>query len=389
MTAAPRERHSRFHVGLPLRRSAEHTIRGLAERAGIQPNGPNPWDPWIGNPRFYEAVLRNPSLGLGETYMEHYWECERIDLLIERVLRAQVHRKLGSTLRLGIEVLLHRLINFQSVQRAAEVGEKHYDIGEDLYAAMLDSAMNYSCGYWKEANDLEQAQQHKMALIAAKLDLRPGQRVLDIGCGWGGMARHLATHHGVEVVGITISARQCEYARAASGTSGNTEFRLQDYRDVNEPFDRIVSIGMFEHVGYKNYAAFFDAIVRNLKADGLVLLHSIFGNRTGFRGDPWLEKYIFPNGMLPSIQQFGKASEGRLIPEDMQNLGPDYHRTLLAWNHNFERTKGCLPSRYDERFKRMWRYYLLSCAGAFLARHIQLHQWVLSKERGARYDAPR
>ncbi|HHQ14970.1 MAG TPA: cyclopropane fatty acyl phospholipid synthase, partial [Chromatiales bacterium] len=254
-----------------------------------------------------------------------------------------------------------------------------YDIGNDLYEQMLDPWMNYSCGYWLQADTLEQAQQHKMELICRKLELEPGMKLLDIGCGWGGMARYAAEHYGVHVVGVTISGQQQQWAEErVRGLP--VEIRCQDYREVDEIFDRIVSIGMFEHVGYKNYREYFRKCHAMLRKDGLMLLHTIGSNRTSLTIDPWLHRYIFPNGILPSIAQIGRAIESSFVMEDWHNFGVDYDRTLMAWHERIERAWERLdPQRYDERFRRMWRFYLLACAGAFRSRHTQLWQVVLSK----------
>ncbi|HXH03872.1 MAG TPA: cyclopropane fatty acyl phospholipid synthase [Candidatus Competibacteraceae bacterium] len=372
-----------------LLRGPESFIRGLLEEAGIAVNGHQPWDIQVHNPDFYARVLRHGSLGLGESYMDGWWDCERLDELFYRVLRHGLDRK---TLRLGHylgSLLASVLFNLQSKRRAYIVGERHYDLGNDLFQAMLDPTMSYSCGYWKAARDLVEAQRHKLALICAKLCLQPGQRLLDIGCGWGGLAEYAARHHGVEVVGITISREQQALARERCAGLP-VQIRLQDYRELDERFDRIVSVGMFEHVGYKNYRTYMKVVRRCLKDDGLMLLHTIGSNESQRSVDPWIGKYIFPNGMLPSIAQLGRAWEELLVMEDWHNFGADYDKTLMAWYTNFCAAWPNLRARYDERFFRMFRYYLLSCAGAFRARNIQLWQIVLSP-RGVSggYQAPR
>jgi cyclopropane-fatty-acyl-phospholipid synthase len=365
----------------------------LAEMAGVRFNGDRPWDIQVRNGALYGRILTGWSLGLGEAYMDGLWDAERPDETIARLLQAGVKRrvvKATTRLRLGLRALAERVINHQSVSRAFQVGERHYDIGNAVYEAMLDSTMSYSCGYWKDAQTLEEAQLAKLDLICRKLELAPGQRLLDIGCGWGGLARYAAKNYGVEVLGITISREQQSLARERSrGLPVCIE--LMDYRSLGGRFDRVVSVGMFEHVGARNYPVFFDLVDRVLHPQGLALLHTI-GARTTARGnDPWIDKYIFPNGQLPSARQITEAIESKFILEDWHNFGPDYARTLMAWWKNFHaawpqlRTKG-----YDDRFYRMWKYYLHACAGLFRAREGQLWQLVLSKPaRTGTYRAPR
>ncbi|CZU44228.1 cyclopropane-fatty-acyl-phospholipid synthase [Enterobacter hormaechei] len=245
--------------------------------------------------------------------------------------------------------------------------------------------MQYSCGYWKKATTLEEAQQDKLQLICDKLQLQPGMRVLDIGCGWGGLAWFMAKNYGVSVVGVTISAEQQKMAQERC-LGLDVDIRLQDYRDLNEQFDRIVSVGMFEHVGPKNYKTYFEVADRNLKPDGIFLLHTIGSKRTDNNVDPWINKYIFPNGCLPSVRHIANASEPHFIVEDWHNFGADYDTTLMAWHERFQAAWPEIADNYSERFKRMFSYYLNACAGAFRARDIQLWQVVFSRgiEHGLR-----
>jgi cyclopropane-fatty-acyl-phospholipid synthase len=271
------------------------------------------------------------------------------------------------------------LLNLQRRSRAFQIGERHYDIGHDLFSHMLDKRLIYSCGYWKNASTLDEAQEAKLDLVCRKLHLTPGMRVLDIGCGWGGTAKFAAERYGVEVVGVTVSEEQANFAKELCRGSP-VEIRLQDYRDVVGTFDRVLSLGMFEHVGPKNYLTFM-SIARNSLADtGLFLLHTIGRNRSGSTTDPWLERYIFPNSMLPSARQICGAIEGSFVLEDWHNFGADYDKTLLNWCDKFDENWDALKRHYDQRFYRMWKYYLLSSAGAFRARKSQLWQLVLSPQ---------
>jgi cyclopropane-fatty-acyl-phospholipid synthase len=308
--------------------------------------------------------------------MDGWWDCDQIDELARRLVGADLNHIIRSPKEL-IDCLQARCMNRQCRSRAWLVGRHHYDIGDDLYRSMLDDKMLYSCAYWRDADDLDAAQEAKLELIAGKLRLQPGMKVLDIGCGWGGSAWYLARNHGVTVTGVTISKNQ---AAAASELCRGlpVDIRLEDYRNLTGRFDRIFSVGMFEHVGYKNHKPFMRIVRDLLGEDGIFLLHTIGSNRKSVRTDPWIERYIFPGSTIPSPSQIATACEGLFILEDWHNFGVDYDKTLMQWHRNFEAAWPRLADRYNERFYRMWRYYLLSCAGSFRARKNQLWQLVLS-----------
>lgn len=367
-------RKNRFQQQKRLRE--KEIVEQLLGEADIGVNGERPWDIRVINKDFYRRLLAGGSLALGESYMDGWWDCRQLDEFIRRVLRADLNDKVISWKdRLG--VVQAKLLNMQSPGRAFQVGKQHYDKGNDLFEAMLDSRMIYSCGYWKEASNLEEAQVAKLELVCRKLDIRPGMRVLDIGCGWGGTARYIAEKYRAEVVGITVSEEQATLAR--QNTKGlPVDIRLEDYRKLQGSFDRILSIGMFEHVGYKNYRVYMQTVRRLLEKTGLFLLHTIGGNISSANIDPWIERYIFPNANLPSVNQISTAFEGLFVMEDWHNFGPDYDKTLMEWFRRFDSHWPTLKKKYDRRFYRMWKYYLLSCAGAFRARHTQLWQIVLS-----------
>jgi cyclopropane-fatty-acyl-phospholipid synthase len=347
--------------------------------ADVNVDGSNPWDIQVHNEDFYQRVFSQGTLGLGEAYMDGWWDCKRLDEFFDRVLRARLDVHLQKNWKLISGILLARLFNRQSTGRAFQIGEKHYDLGNDLFENMLDSRLAYSCGYWNGAETLDKAQEQKLDLICRKLGLQAGMRVLDIGCGWASFLKYAAEKYGAEVVGITVSKEQVEYGQEiCKGLP--VDIRLQDYRDVDEKFDYIVSVGMIEHVGYKNYRTYMEMAYRCLKDDGLFLLHTIGGNRSVKATDPWIDKYIFRNGMLPSIQQLGAAIEGLFIMEDWHNFSADYDTTLMSWYKNFTANWDKISSNYSDRFYRMWEYYLLSCAGSFRARSNQLWQIVLAKQ---------
>jgi len=352
------------------------TVRRLLEQADIHLDGPRPWDIRVYNDRFYDRVLSGGSLALGESYMDGWWDCPALDQFFDRLLRADLDQKAGQP-TLVWPVLTARIRNLGNRKRAFEIGRRHYDLGNDLFLAILDRWMNYSCGYWEGCDTLEQAQEAKLNLVCRKMELKPGMQVLDIGCGWGGFARYAAERFQVSVKGITVSRKQVEFSRRfCRGLP--VEIELGDYRDLNARFDRIVSIGMFEHVGFRNYRTYMKKVLNCLKPEGIFLLQTIGGNRSVTTIDPWMGKYIFPNSMLPSAGQITAAAEDLLVLEDWHSFGPDYDRTLMAWHGNFNRAWDKLKDHYDTRFYRMWVYYLLSCAGSFRARRNQLWQIVFS-----------
>lgn len=355
---------------------SRHLLEEVLAEADIRINGDRAWDMRLHKSQALDEIVARHSLGLGESYMRGDWDVPALDQFFYRILHADLPRHIKPWRNAG-RVLRSYLLNLQSRRRAWQVGEHHYDLGNDFYSAMLDSRLTYSCGYWKDAGNLEEAQTAKLDLICRKLGLAPGMRLLDIGCGWGSLIGYAAEHYGVECVGITISKAQAEYVRERYRELP-ISVRLEDYRSLKQPFDRIASVGMFEHVGHKNHRSFMQVARRCLKPEGLLLLHTIGKNLRNSVCDPWIEKYIFPNGDLPSAGQIGDAADNLLTCEDLHNFGCDYDKTLMAWHHNFERSWPQFAERYGQGFYRMWRYYLLSCAGAFRARHIQLWQWLFS-----------
>jgi cyclopropane-fatty-acyl-phospholipid synthase len=362
--------------------SMKNTVEKLLEKVDIRINGKRDWDIQVHNPKLYSRVLAQGTLGLGEAYMDGWWDCKRIDMFIDKVLSVRLDKEIMFSTSAIKSYLWAKLTNRQTKNNAKVVGEKHYDVGNDLYKIMLDKRMTYTCGYWKNAKTLNEAQDAKLDLVCKKVKLKPGMKVLDIGCGWGSFAKYAAEKYKVKVVGITISKEQVKLAKQMC-KGLDVEIRLQDYRDVNEKFDAIVSLGMFEHVGYKNYKSYIKVVHRCLKDDGLFLLHTIGGNKSVSSNDPWINKYIFPNSMLPSAKQITKATEKVLILQDWQNFGKYYDNTLMHWHENFVKGWPQIKHNYDDRFYRMWTYYLLTCAGVFRTEslaQIQLWQIVYSKK---------
>jgi cyclopropane-fatty-acyl-phospholipid synthase len=350
---------------------AKTVITDLLQKADIGINGDRPWDIRVHDPRFFHRVLSSGTLGFGESYMDGWWDCDALDEMCCRAIRARLDRHFTFSLPNLWAVLSAFLVNQQTRRRSKKVGREHYDLSNDFFEAMLDPNMQYSCALFADGDDLAAAQVRKLDWICERLQLRPGLRLLDIGCGWGGLARYAACHYGCEVVGVTISREQFRYAQDwCRGL--DVDIQLRDYRDVTGQFDRIVSVGMVEHVGRKNYRTYMHAARRLLNDDGIFLCHGIAANQSHLYTDRWIERYIFPNSLLPSAARLARAAEGLFVIDDLQNIGPNYGPTLLAWEKNFRNAWPRFADRNGERFRRMWRFYLLSCAGAFRARNLQV-----------------
>lgn len=357
-------------------RNAKQIISELLTWIWVYVNWTQDYDIHIHNEKFYDRVLTGGSLALWESYMDWWWDCDRIDVFVEKLLRADLS-KIGRLSNIPL-FLKSSFFNLQTLHSSKEVIDKHYDLDNNLFTTFLDPYNQYSCWYFKDTDDLHVAQEQKLDLICRKLQLNKSDKVLDIGCGWWGFARFAAEHYGCEVVWITISKEQQAYAESQKWNLP-VKYLLQDYRLMHDRFSKVVSIWMFEHVGYKNYQTLFDVVNRCLDNEWLFLLHTIWWNESVTKWDPWLDKYIFPNWMLPSVAQIWKAAEKNFVMEDWHNFGPYYALTLLEWNKRFEANWTKIKAKYDDRFFRMFRYYFLICAGTFNARKTQLWQVVFSK----------
>ncbi len=357
---------------------AQAVMTELLAQAGVTINGDNAWDIRVHNDGLFSRLLSGGALALGESYMDGWWDCEALDQFFDKILRANLDRQVKNKFRLALHVLKSRLFNLQKASRAYQVGEKHYDIGNDLYGAMLDKRMLYTCGYWATADDLDAAQEAKLNLVCRKINLEPGMSVLDLGCGYGSFAKYAAEKFGARVTGVNVSREQVELGtELCRGLP--VQFRREDYRAADGLYDRVISIGILEHVGYKNYRTYMEKASQCLKDDGIAFIHTIGNNCSATTANPWITKYIFPNGMLPSIAQIARAMEGLFVMEDWHNFGQHYDKTLMAWHANFEAAWPEFKDKYGQRFYRMFRFYLLSSAGAFRARSIQLWQIVMTK----------
>ncbi len=334
-------------------------------------------------------LIQRPELALGEGYMDQRLTVAQDDLEGFLRLMARNVMRYGRG-RLNIAASLpRRILRYVEQYNPASVARRnvahHYDLSNEFYRLMLDSDMQYSCAYFADpAMSLEQAQEAKKSLIARKLRIEPGMRVLDIGCGWGGMALTLARDHGARVTGITLSEKQLEVARQRArdeGLEDRVDFRLQDYRHLDERFDRVVSVGMLEHVGVPHMRQYFSKVHDVLEPDGIALIHTIGRSTPPSATSPWLRKYIFPGGYIPAVSEVMPAIEyAGLYTSDLEVLkGEHYARTLAEWRVRFTANREVIRTMFDERFRRMWRYYLVLSETGFRELGLVVHHYQLTR----------
>ncbi len=377
--AAQTRSKARSRVRSSLDSRSEQIVRDELAAADVRVDGSRPSDLLVHDPAFYTRLLRDGALGFGEAYMDGQWDCVALDELTVKLIKGKLVQKYRTSWGNLLHLLKARALNLQSPLRAFQVGERHYDVGNDLYQAMLDRRLAYTCAYWRDAETLDAAQEAKLDLVCSKANLQPGMKVLDLGCGWGCLAKYAAEKYGVEVTGLTVSKAQVELGnRLCKGLP--VELRLEDYRKATGSYDAVISIGIMEHIGNKNYRTYMEVADRCLKEDGVAVVHTISGNREGKDFNAWFDKYIFPNAVMPSLSQLARAAEGLFVIEDVHNIGPHYDPTLMAWCENFEQAWPKLKDKYGDRFYRMWRFYLLTTAAGFRARYLQLLQIVMTKE---------
>jgi len=338
------------------------------------------------DPSLYYKMFLNPELYAGEAYMDGRLTLEDCDLRDFMALYSVNSGALDSyplqRLLLSFKKAFRRFQQNNAIGRAQRNVAHHYDLGNAFYELFLDRDMQYSCAYFESDNDtLEAAQRNKLRLIASKLNLKPGLKILDIGCGWGGMGLYLASLADIEVVGVTLSREQCERANERArqaGVADRVRFELRDYRALDETFDRIVSVGMFEHVGVHLYPEFFGQVGRLLHEDGVALLHSIGHMSPPGIASPWIRKYIFPGGYSPALSEVFETVENcGLWVNDVEILRLHYAKTLRAWNRRFQANRARVEEMYDADFCRMWEFYLYSTemmfeTGAQMVFHMQL-----------------
>jgi cyclopropane-fatty-acyl-phospholipid synthase len=353
-------------------------LQALLSPAGIEINGSRPFDVRVLHDAFYDRVLAFRVVDILDAFVDGLWDTDRLDIVVDRVVRHCSELYEGSRVSLFLNTLRAQMTNLQTAWRSHQSVRHHYDLGNDLFRTMLDPRMVYSCAYWQDTDCLAQAQEAKLEMVCRKLGLEPGHRVLDIGCGWGSFCRFAAEEHGISSVGVSNSTNQLGLARQMCAGLP-IELRLLDYRALGgEKFDGVISIGMFEHVGYKNYRTFMRIVRSCLRPNGVFVLHTIGTSRSVLHGHLWMGKHIFPDAMLPSLTQIARATEGVFVIEDVQNIGSHYDKTLMAWYRNFDRGWETLRDTYGDRFYRLWKCYLLSCAGVFRARQAHVYQLVLS-----------
>ncbi|MFO6296648.1 cyclopropane fatty acyl phospholipid synthase [Rahnella selenatireducens] len=351
--------------------------KNLLHKADIQIEGTRPWDIRIRHPGFFKRIMLQGLLGLGESYMDGWWECDRLDIFIYKFLAHKLDEAVPGNFRDILLVLSENIFNRKSDDCHGSVFVNEYDIGYDVFTHMLDPYMQYSCGYWRKGATLAEAQEAKLKMICEKLQLAPGMRVLDIGCGWGGTAEYSARHYDVYVEGTTNSTEEQKIAQSRCQGLDIT-IMLEDYQDLlDDKFDRIIALGALEYLELKNYQNFFKALARCLKPDGLFLLHSTGSTELVSHVGPWLNKYIFPKGCLPSGQQLVQSIEPYFRIEDWDNLGTDYDKTLMSWFEKINESWPSLSMNYSPGFRHMLEYYLCSSAGFFRAGKIQLRQLLL------------
>ena len=360
-------------------KSNKSIVKDLLAYAHITINGSKAHDIQVHDDRFYDLIIQKGTLGMGEAYMAKFWDCEDIPQMMANFSTAKLSRKVKGNIHFAINRYRSILFNEGTKDKALFGVQSHYDIGNDLYQAMLDERMVYTCAYWNDANTLANAQEDKLELICRKLMLEPGMTILDIGGGWGSFAKYAAQKYKAKVTVVTNSKEQIKLGSEMCKDLDVT-FEFKDYRDVQGQFDRVLSVGMFEHVCYKNHQSYMDTVNRCLKENGISLLHTMGRKEALTRGnDQWITKYIFPNTQVPSVGQIGQAIDGLFVMEDWENLSTDYEKTLLAWHENFVTNWNQIKNNYDETFYRMWTYYLLICAGWYRSRVLQLWQVVLTK----------
>lgn len=346
----------------------------------------------IVDPTYYSRIVLNPELAVGEAYMDGaliFEEGSVRDLLLTFHTNAANLRT--RPLRRFAAETMRRLRRFQQanpIGKAREHVAHHYDLSNDLYSLFLDEGLHYSCAYFEhDGQSLEDAQQAKLRHIAAKLDIRPGMRVLDIGSGWGAMAFYLASRLDARVIGVTLSKEQQALATMRArelGLESKVEFRLKDYRELDETFERVVSVGMFEHVGVPHYREFFEKLSDLLVDDGLALLHAICRKGPPDATGPWIRKYIFPGGYSPALSEtFAAIERSGLWTLDAEVLRLHYADTLREWERRFQTNRALIADMFDERFCRMWEFYLSTSEFAFRVGGHMVFQLLLSRSRDA------
>lgn len=374
--------------------NAELAVRKLAEFAGI-PDTAFDHLQVVDKSAWYDIITKQ-NLGIAESYMHGKVEIDLVPFFTTLLNGTAIGTRRKETSFVHVIDALNapmqlsaRLFNQQTRERSTRVTKQHYDAGNDLYEVMLGPSMSYTCAYWRNANNLDEAQTAKFDLVRRKLELRPGMKVVDLGMGWGTAAAYMHQHGNVDVTGVSLSEEQVKWAQAHLVKPG-LRFIFSDYRDhCDDPeyagaYDRVYSIGMLEHVGFHNHWSFFKCIKKLLKPDGLAVVHTIGEPDPVPVMDPFLDTYIFPGAVIPALSGLTSAFENDFILEDFQNFGHDYSKTLAAWHINAQKFFEKNPGAYSQEFQRMWNYYLKICEVLFDLRINQLWHFVLSPRPATR-----
>jgi cyclopropane-fatty-acyl-phospholipid synthase len=360
---------------------SQRVIESILEPQDIHINGNRPWDMVVRDERVFRDIVTRGSLGLGNAYTQGWWDSPALDEWMYRVSQSPALRSARTLTHIipnALATASEFLYNTQSLPRSQHVLKKHYELNLPLFANMLDPLMQYSCAHFGNTKTLPEAQVEKLDLIARKLEISERDTLLDIGSGWGGLAKYFSENKGCSVTGINISQKQIQFSEKFA-PSQKVSFQNRDYRQIEGIFDKVVSVGMFEHVGPQNYRAFMKSAHKALRPGGLLLIQSITKSTSDKICDPWIKRNIFPNSHIPSLAQVSAAAEDLFVLESVQNIGEHYDKTLMCWHKNFTKNWEKISPSFDSAFQRKWTYYLLTCAGVFRARELGCCQVLFRK----------
>jgi cyclopropane-fatty-acyl-phospholipid synthase len=390
MAEIPQQQESLSNI---VDRIAEKGLKLLLAGADIEVGRSPSAEIIVHDDSFYRDVLTTGSLGLGDSYIDGKWDCEKIDELIYKILTLGIHQKLAPVYNIAGEIK-RRALNLQSRERAKQVIEEHYDLPSEFYASFLDPYFQYTCARFEGTADLDKAQEIKMGNICKKLGLKAGDKVMDIGGGWGGLAHFMASNCGVEPTVVTLSKTQAEHIKRTRGDE--IKVQLCDYRDIpdelNGRFDAVTAVGILEHIGHQNYADFMGAVDRVLKPSGKLLIHTLYTPQSRPVSNAWLHKHIFPNGELAPREMIEENLSSDFEPADgpngeksteepaFEDITPNYFPTLHTWKDRLTESQKAGKINLSEREFRKWIYYFMSCAGAIKAGHMRVGQFLYGKK---------